>query len=246
MKLGDESWICLETHEPMAIISTRTTIITLETWNVRTMFEAGKTAQVAAEMRNYILTVLGISETGWTGSGQRRLATGMLLLYPGHKEDNAPHAQGVALILPKTVQRALIGWEAHGLRIIKATFQTKKWKINMDVVQCYDTTNDSNEVVIEEFYSRLPTINQKCPRQNMTIMMGDFNAKTGSDNRGYGEIIGQQGLGEMDDSGERFGDLCSLSNQGTGGSFFQHKRIHKATWVSPDLSTEPGKSCMYR
>nr|KAG5696388.1 hypothetical protein BaRGS_030488 [Batillaria attramentaria] len=40
------------------------------------MLEAGKTEQVAAEMRNYNLAVLGTSESRWTGSGQRRLATG--------------------------------------------------------------------------------------------------------------------------------------------------------------------------
>ena len=99
------------------------------------MFEAGKTAQVA-EMINYNLTVLGISETKWTGSGQQRLATEELLLYAGHEEDNAPHTQGVALILSKTAQWTLHGWEAHGPRILKATFQTKKRKINMDVIQC--------------------------------------------------------------------------------------------------------------
>ena len=64
----------------MAIISTRTTI-TFRTWNARTMFEAGKAVQVAAEMRNYNLTVLGISEIRWTGSGQQRLATGEVLKY---------------------------------------------------------------------------------------------------------------------------------------------------------------------
>ena len=77
-------------------------------------------------MRNYNLTVLGISETGWTGSVQRRLAMGELLLISGHEEDNAPHTQGVTLMLSKIAQRALTGWEAHGPRILKATFHTKK------------------------------------------------------------------------------------------------------------------------
>ena len=96
--------IFLETHELMAVISTRTTIA-LGTWNIRAMFEAGKTAQVAAKMTNYNLTVLGIGETRWTCSGQTRLATGELLLYSGKKEEgNAPHTQGVALMLSKTAQ----------------------------------------------------------------------------------------------------------------------------------------------
>ena len=43
--------------------------------------------------------------------------------------------------------------------------------------------------------------------------------------------MGQQGLGEMNDNGERFADLCATSNLLIGGSFFQHRTIHKATWV---------------
>ena len=50
--------------------------------------------------------------------------------------------------------------------------------------------------------------------------------------------MGQHGLGQMNDKGERFVNLCALSNLAIKGSVFQHKRLHKATWVSPDLSTE--------
>ncbi|XP_052212089.1 uncharacterized protein LOC127831138 [Dreissena polymorpha] len=50
--------------------------------------------------------------------------------------------------------------------------------------------------------------------------------------------MGKQGLGEMNDNGDRFADLCATSNLVIGGSVFHHRRIHKATWVSPNLSTE--------
>ena len=79
------------------------------------------------------------------------------------------------------------------------------------------------------------TIIQNCPRRNITIMMGNFNANIGSSSRGYEEIMGQHKLGEMKDNGERFTDLYALSNLVIGGSVFQGKRIHKATWASPDL-----------
>ncbi|KAK7097079.1 hypothetical protein V1264_004109 [Littorina saxatilis] len=237
MKHSGESQMPLETTEPTTIMSTRTTT-TLGTWNVRTMFETGKTAQVAAEMRNYNLSILGISKSRWTGSGQRRLVTGEMLRFSGHEEEGAPHTRGVALMLSKTAQRALIGWEAHGPRILTATFRTKKRRINLDIIQCYAPTNDTEEEDKEEFYNRMATIIQKCPSRNIIIVMGDLNAKIGSDNRGYEEIMGQQGLGEMNDNGERLADLCATNNLVIGGSLFQHKRIHKATWISPDLSTE--------
>ena len=54
----------------ITIISTRATV-TMGTWNARTTFQNGKTAQAAAENRNS-LAVLGIRETRRTGFGQRR------------------------------------------------------------------------------------------------------------------------------------------------------------------------------
>ena len=68
--------------------------------------------------------------------------------------------------------------------------------------------------------------------------MGDFNAKIGMDNTGYEDIMGTHGLGQMNEKGERFADLCALNQLVIGGSIFPHKRIHKATWISPNHVTE--------
>ena len=67
--------------------------------------------------------------------------------------------------------------------------------------------------------------------------MGDFNAKIGSDNTGYEAVMGKHGLGEMNENGETFVDTCAQFDLVIGGSVFPHKRIHKATWVSPDHAT---------
>ena len=62
MTQGGESQKHLEATLPKTILSTGDTT-TIGTWNVRTMFEAGKTAQVATEMNKYNLAILGISES---------------------------------------------------------------------------------------------------------------------------------------------------------------------------------------
>ena len=236
MMPGSESQL-MEAARQTAILSNRTTL-TIGTWNVRTMFEIGKTAQVAAEMRRYKISILGISESRWTDSGQKTLSTGELLLYSGHEEENGPHTQGVAFMLSKAAQGALIGWEAHGPRLIMASFRTKKKKINLNLIQCYAPTNDSDDHLKEEFYSRLLNIIQSLPSRDINMMIGDLNAKIGDDNTGYEEVMGREGLGEMNDNGERFADLCAANSLIIGGSIFPHKRIHKATWLSPDLYTK--------
>ena len=42
------------------------------------------------------------------------------------------------------------------------------------------------------------------------------------------EIMGQHGLGVMNDNRERLADLCALNKLVLSGSVFPHRRIHKA------------------
>ncbi|VDP69371.1 unnamed protein product [Schistosoma mattheei] len=151
-------------------------------------------------MRRYNLEVLGTSETHWTQVGQQRLTSGELLLYSGHDEENAPHTKGVALVLSKQAQNALIGWESHGPRIIKASFKTKKEGISMNIIPCYAPTNDYNEDAKDQFYDRLFSIIEKCPTKDLTILIGDLSANVGMDNNGYEDVMGRHGLGERNEN----------------------------------------------
>lgn len=54
------------------------------TWNVKTMYQSGQAAQIAAEVQKYNFALLGIGETRWTQSGQKRLTSGEMILYSGH------------------------------------------------------------------------------------------------------------------------------------------------------------------
>ncbi|VDO51299.1 unnamed protein product [Schistosoma margrebowiei] len=82
------------------------------------MWETGKTSQIAMEMKRYWKSGKPVGPK----VGRQRLNTEQMLLYSGHEEGNALHTQGVALILSKVARNALVGWESHGSRIIKASF----------------------------------------------------------------------------------------------------------------------------
>nr|KAG5697588.1 hypothetical protein BaRGS_019809 [Batillaria attramentaria] len=141
-------------------------------------------------------------------------------------------------MLAPEAQRALIGWEPVNSRIITAKFITKKKDIKLNIIQCYAPTNDAEEEKKDDFYQQLQTVIDRGGAKDMTILMGDFNAKIGSDNTGYENTMGTHGLGQMNENGERFADFCALNQLVIGGSIFTHKRIHKATWRSPDHVTE--------
>ena len=200
------------------------------------MYQAGKTAQVVAEMKLNKLSVLGLCETRWTGSGRMQLTTGESLIYSGHTEENAPHTEGVGLMLSKEAQGALLDWRAVSSRIITARFNSKVCKIM--IVQCYAPTNSTDPDSTTEFYEILQTVLNKRAKRDLLILMGDFNAKVGSSNVGKEEVMGKNGVGEMNEDGECFSDFCSFNSLVIGGTVFEHKRIHKVTWVSPDHQTE--------
>ena len=83
-------------------------------WNVRTMYETGKLAQVTAEMRRYNLHILGVSESRWTRSGRYRTNTGETVLYSGRDDDQ--HHEGVAI---KGVEKCLMEWKPINSRLMK-------------------------------------------------------------------------------------------------------------------------------
>ena len=149
-----------EAARPTPLLTSRTTT-RVATWNIRTMFEAGRTAQVAKKMKNYMIGVLGLSETRWLQTGQLRLSSGEQLLYSGHTEDGAPHTESVALMLAPEAQRALVNWEPVNSRIITAKFITKKKDIKLNIIQCYTPTNDAEEEKKDEFYQQLLAVIDK-------------------------------------------------------------------------------------
>ena len=149
-------------------------------WNVRTMYETGKLAQVTAEMRRCRLHVLGVSESRWTGTGRMKAVSGETVLYSGR--DDRQHREGVAIILKKGAERSLMEWKPIDSRIIKARLKGRH--NNITLIQCYAPTNDSADDLKDNFYLRLQAEIEQVSMQDLIIIMGDLNAKVGADNSG--------------------------------------------------------------
>ena len=158
------------------------------------MYGEGKLSKVT-ETTNHGLSILGINEARYTGSRQQRLVTGELFLYSDHENENPPHTQGVALLLSRAAQSALIGWEALGPRIITTIFRTTEKRIAMNIIRCYASTNDSDDQIKQDFYNQLQSAIQRYTEIGIPILMGDINSKIGSDNTGYEKIMRHEGLG---------------------------------------------------
>ncbi|KAH0817858.1 hypothetical protein GEV33_004933 [Tenebrio molitor] len=210
-------------------------VILVATWNVRTLYQAGKLRQALHEMENYGVEIMGISEARWKGVGEISVDR-YKIIYSGQDETTGEHMNGVAIILNNKVRDSLISWEPVNDRIITARINMKN--NNFTVVQCYAPTNVADIEDKEVFYSTLNRTMGSIPKEDIVLLMGDFNAKVGTDNNGLEDIMGKNGIGEKNENGEMMVELCGLHQLKIGGTLFKHKNCHKITWVSPDKKVQ--------
>ena len=61
----------------------------------------------------------------------------------------------------------------------------------MNVIQCYSPTNDSDGEDKEQFHNQLQNIcRERYAEKDVTLLIGDINAKIGAGNTGYEEVMG--------------------------------------------------------
>lgn len=172
-------------------------------WN-KTMMEPAQLAQVTREINNYKLTFLGLNETRWNGPGEFTTTNGELLIYSG-KPEGKNHESGVGLMISKDFRKCLINWKPISDRIIIARLQSKIRKVT--VIQCYALIETSTSEQKNDFYDALSTTITQVEKSDILILIGDFNAKVGTDNRNLEEVVGTYGQGRMNDNGNLFSEL---------------------------------------
>ena len=85
---------------------------------------------------------------------------------------------GVALIVNKRVQNAVLGCSLKNDRMISVRFQDKPFSIN--VIQVYGPTSNAEEAEVEWFYKDLQDLLQLTPKKDVIYILGDWNAKVGT------------------------------------------------------------------
>ena len=113
------------------------------------LLESGKSEVVQQEMARVNIDILGISELKWTGMGKFN-SDDHYIYYCGQE---SLRRNGVALIVNKRVQMAVLGCNLKNDRMISVHFQGKPF--NIMVIQVYAPTSNAEEAEVEWFYEDL-------------------------------------------------------------------------------------------
>lgn len=199
-------------------------ITRIATWNVRTLFRAGRLDNVVQEMDRLRINVLGLSEVRWTGAGMLRRENCTVIYSGGQK-----HEKGVAVILDKHTSKCTLGYWALSDRVILVKLKGNPF--NVSIIQVYAPTSDADDEEVEKFYETVDEAYCQCKSADIKILMGDLNAKVGADRDG--KIVGPFGLGVRNERGNRFVDWCNRNGQVITNTWFKHHPRRLYTWISP-------------
>ena len=105
----------------------------------------GKLKVVKQEMARVNINILGISKLRWTGMSEFNLDD-HYICYCGQE---SLRRNGVAIIVNKRVQNAVLGCNLKNDRMISVHFQGKSFSIT--VIQAYAPTSNAEEAEVEWF-----------------------------------------------------------------------------------------------
>ena len=134
----------------------------------------GKLDVIKQEMARLNVDILGISKLKWTGMGEFN-SDDHYIYYCGQE---SLRRNGVAIIVNKRVQNAVLGCNLKNDRMISVPFQGKPF--NITVIQVYAPTSNAEEAEVERFYEDLQDLLELTLKKDVLFIIGDWNAKVGS------------------------------------------------------------------
>ena len=108
-------------------------------------------------------------------------------------------------------------WTRLSERIIQARFYSRN--IKLTIIHIYAPTEEAEEQVKEEFYTRLQELLDTKNQHDMLIITGDMNVKGGDQNWHFERVMGKHGLRVRNDNGEKLCQICDLNELVITGTF---------------------------
>ena len=105
------------------------------------------------------IDILAISELKWTGMGEFN-SDDHYIYYCGQE---SLRRNGIAIIVNKRVQNAVLGCNLKNDRMISVSFQGKPF--NITVIQAYAPTSNAEEAEVECFYEDLQDLLELTPKK---------------------------------------------------------------------------------
>ncbi|XP_045471740.1 craniofacial development protein 2-like [Harmonia axyridis] len=213
-------------RNPYKVEKFKTSTLRIGTWNVRSWYESGRVHNTIKEMIRLNIDIMGVSETRWPNSGEIAIRD-HIVFYSGNNDPL--HWNGVGIIINKMLKPYVRSFVPYSDRM--ALIQLNSTPRNINIIQIYAPTADKDDDVIEDFYEQLSQLMKYTKSNEVTMINGDFNAKVGRGRED--DIIGDYGLGERNQRGDRLVEFCREKKLVVCNTLFRLPTRRIYTWRSP-------------
>ena len=101
------------------------------------------------------------------------------------------------------------------------------------LISAYAPTMTNPDIIKEQFYEDLRNVLLKVSPHDTILLMGDFNARVGSDHQTWPRVVGKHLLGNSNSNGLLLLSVCNEFNLTITNSLFQQANKFKGTWRHP-------------
>ena len=101
------------------------------------------------------------------------------------------------------------------------------------VIQIYAPTSVAEEAEVEQFYEDLQVLLELTPKKHIFFIIGDWNAKVGSQETPV--VTGIFDLGVQNKAGQRLIEFCQENAPVIANTLFQQHKRRLYTWTSPEI-----------
>lgn len=155
-----------------------------------------RSALVARELERYKIDICAISETRLPNEGHLTEQKAGYTFYWSGKSDNERREAGVGLSITSKVARTLTS-QPKGIsdRLMSLRFPLTQNQ-HVTIISAYAPTMTNPEEVKDSVYEDLEKTIDHVPRTDKLIILGDFNARVGTDSQNLGRHHRQERPGQ--------------------------------------------------
>lgn len=150
--------------------------LTIGTWNIRTILQADKMNEIAAELSRYRLDIVALQELRWKDAGAI-VKKDYTLYYSGTPKKSGQKNTG--FWINRNIKDKILGFESINERICKLRVRGK-FK-NLSLICIYALTEANEEIKIDLFYDILENVCNRVNKYDSLIILGDCNARIGKE-----------------------------------------------------------------
>nr|VZH93823.1 unnamed protein product [Spirometra erinaceieuropaei] len=193
-----------------------------------------RTALVARELARYKVDIAALSETRFSEQGQlEEVGAGYTFFWSGRPRAERRDAGVAFAIRNDIVGRLPCLPQGINDRLMSLRLPLRRGGQFATIISAYAPTMTNPDAVRDKFYEDLHALLATVPMADKLVVLGDFNARVGTDHTAWRGVLGPHGLRGSNDNGLLLLRTCAEHRLILTNTFFCLPEREKATWRHP-------------